>query len=201
MLEIAGGVILGGIVLLVLYEFREIVAKTVVWGGMAILAIWLVGAVILGGCQMVGRFKDHAKTAHTIPEGLFSWFLIFAFFFLISEIGNKFSNTRDLIGIFFGKSSTGNTSHHPFSPETRVWVKEPVIWIDIGTDSTKWDRLFNMALNSPGVFGVKLKRGEDSKAVMGVLYAIDRCRDISYATSENCIYAWKRRNGEPAVTL
>jgi hypothetical protein len=83
------------------------------------------------------------------------------------------------------------------SVETRVWVREPVIWIDPKEASVdKWKRLMNIAMNNPDVFGVKLDSEWDGRAAMDALYAVDRCRDISYVSTEGCIYAWKRRAGE-----
>lgn len=103
MLEVAGGVIIGGIVLYILYEFRELVAKIVVWGGLTIAGFWLVGAVLLGGWRFAHHIGESPHPKPTIPEGLFGWAMIIAFFFLLSEIKSKFSNTRSIIQIFRGK--------------------------------------------------------------------------------------------------
>jgi hypothetical protein len=74
--------------------------KTAVWGGLGIGAVWLFGAVLLGGWRTAEHIVNHSKPKATIPEKLFVWVLIFAFFFLISEIKDKFSNTRWFIGLF-----------------------------------------------------------------------------------------------------
>jgi hypothetical protein len=81
--------------------------------------------------------------------------------------------------------------------EPRVWVREPVIWIDLNEASIdEWKRLMNIAMNNPDVFGVKLESEWDGKSAMDALYAVDRTRDLSYMATEGCIYAWKKRPGE-----
>lgn len=65
---------LGGIVLYVLYEFREPVLKFLVWGTILVGGTWLAGVVILGGW----RFAHHPSLMYpiskrTLPEGAFSW--------------------------------------------------------------------------------------------------------------------------------
>ncbi len=65
MLEIAGGVVLGGAILYSLYICREIIGRIVVWGGLAIVGIVAVGTVLLGGWRIVHRLLYSPKSDMT----------------------------------------------------------------------------------------------------------------------------------------
>ena len=106
MFEIAGGVVLGGLILYVLYEFREEIAKLLLWpfwGTIAALALWLLGAVVVGGWRTVERVASRTKGRPTIPEGLFAWAVLIGLFVLVGEASDGFSNTRSLVKRFRGR--------------------------------------------------------------------------------------------------
>jgi hypothetical protein len=76
MLAIAGGVVLGGMILYVLYECREEVARLLAWpfwAGVALLCATLLGAILLGGWRFASRLLGHSLGKFTVPEALFGW--------------------------------------------------------------------------------------------------------------------------------
>ena len=86
-LEVAAGVVLGGIVLYVLYEFREEIAKLLLWpfwGTIIVAGLTLIGTVGVGAWRIGERIFGHITTKPTIPEGLFGWAVLIGLFFLPS---------------------------------------------------------------------------------------------------------------------
>jgi len=81
MLEIAGGVVLGGVILYALYGFRAEIAKAMFWpfwGMIAIASLGLIGTVGIGAWRIAERVFGHVATKPTIPEGLFAWAVVLA---------------------------------------------------------------------------------------------------------------------------
>jgi hypothetical protein len=79
MWEVTAGVVLGGVILYILYSFREEIANILVWpfwGIMAIAVLWLAGSVALGAWRIGERVFGHVTSKPTIPEGLFAWTVV-----------------------------------------------------------------------------------------------------------------------------
>ena len=93
MLEVAGGVVLGGVILYVLYPFRIAIAAIIIWTVYAAVALGVIGAVVYGGYQAVTRRSPNP----TIPEDLFGIAVFAIGYYLVKEAFNGFADTRDII--------------------------------------------------------------------------------------------------------
>lgn len=106
-LQIAGGVVLGGVTLYLLYVFMEPVVKAIMWAlgiAAALGILWLVVEFLIGGWHFVNLLIWHRGVPfHTLPDRIFKiaieLVVCFLFFAAWSEVADGFPWSRDAIQV------------------------------------------------------------------------------------------------------
>jgi len=96
MFEIAGGVVIGGVILFLLYIFH----KQIVWAALGCFGLWVTVEVLIGFYRAIFKARGHDIGIDLMPDGLFG----LAILALIFEVITGAENIRDISKLILGSA-------------------------------------------------------------------------------------------------